>query len=72
MVTKILSISAIREETLNLMAKGSLSRNQPIHTLSRFYSDREWSLIEQELEINQYRLGDRISDLVGREEWTWD
>lgn len=72
MVTTILTLRAIREDTLALVAKGSLNRDQPIHALSRFYSDREWLMVEGELEANQYLLGDRISDLVGREEWTWD
>ncbi|PLS68720.1 MAG: DUF4327 domain-containing protein [Cyanobacteria bacterium M5B4] len=72
MVTTTLSIHAIREETLDLVAKGSLRRDQPIYALSRFYTHREWLMIEQELELNQYLLRDRISDLVGREEWTWD
>jgi hypothetical protein len=72
MVTTILTLSAIREDVLNLVKKGSLSRSQPIHALSRFYSDREWLMVEQELELNQYCLGDRIGDLLGREEWTCD
>ncbi len=72
MVTTILTLSAIRADALALVQKGSLSRNQPIHALSRFYSDREWLMVERELELNQYCLGDRISDLLGGEEWTWD
>ncbi|MCS6959948.1 MAG: DUF4327 family protein [Pseudanabaenaceae cyanobacterium SKYGB_i_bin29] len=72
MATKTLTIDAIREEVLRLIAKGLVTRNQPIHVLSKFYPDREWLMIEKELEINQYLLRDRISDLVGREEWSWD
>ncbi|MFN3361011.1 MAG: DUF4327 family protein [Pseudanabaenaceae cyanobacterium] len=72
MATKILTIDAIREDALQLMAKGLIRRNQPIHVLSKFYPDREWLMIEKELEINQYLLRDRVADLVGREEWSWD
>ncbi len=66
------SIGAIRDEARHLIENGSLRRQQPIHALCKFFPDREWVGVEQELEINQYLLRDRISDLVTNEDWTND
>jgi hypothetical protein len=66
------SIGAIRDEVRHLVENGSLKRQQPIHALCRFYPDREWDQIEQELEMNQFLLRDRICDLVSQEAWSSD
>ncbi|CAN1210024.1 DUF4327 domain-containing protein [Tumidithrix helvetica PCC 7403] len=66
------SIGAIRDEARHLVESGSLNRHQPIHALCRFYPDREWCQIEQELEMNQFLLRDRICDLVSQEDWSCD
>jgi hypothetical protein len=66
------SISASQDEARHLLESGRLTRSQPIHTLCRFFRDREWCQIEQELENNQYLLRDRICDLVSRECWQSD
>lgn len=63
------SIDAIRDEARHLVENGSLNRQQPIHALCRFFPDREWCCVEQELELNQYLLRDRICDLVSKEDW---
>lgn len=66
------TIGAIRDEARHLVESGSLSRQQPIHALCRFFPDREWCSVERELELNQFLLRDRISDLVTNEEWSND
>jgi Domain of unknown function (DUF4327) len=66
------SIEAIRDEARHLVETGSLTRTQPIHTLCRFFADREWGNVEHELEANQFLLRDRISDLFSQEDWTND
>jgi Domain of unknown function (DUF4327) len=66
------SIEAIRDEARHLVEIGSLTRQQPIHTLCRFFADREWDDVEHELEANQFLLRDRISDLFSQEDWTND
>ncbi len=66
------SIGAIQDEAKHLIESGKLTRSQPIHTLCRFFRDREWCQIERELENNQYLLRDRICDLVSHECWQND
>jgi len=66
------TISVIKDEVRDLVDRGKLSRHQPIHTLCRFFPDREWVFIERELELNQYLLRDHICDLVGDESWSDD
>jgi hypothetical protein len=65
-------IEVIKEEARRLVRKGVLQRQQPIYTLCKYFSDREWSYFERELEINEYLLRDRIIDLLGCEEWRED
>jgi hypothetical protein len=65
-------ISAIQDEARHLLESGRLKRTQPIHTLGRFFRDREWCQIERELADNQYLLRDRICDLVSHECWQDD
>ena len=66
------TIGAIKEDVRHLVECGSLDRNQHLHTLCRFYPDREWCQIERELEFNQFLLRDRICDLVSQECWARD
>jgi hypothetical protein len=66
------TIALIKDEARSLVEHGRLSRHQPIHALCRFFPDREWVIIERELELNQYLLRDQICDLVGSEYWSND
>ena len=66
------SIEMIRSEARGLVQSGLLNRQQPIYSLCRFIPAREWCYIEQELEKHQFLLRDRLSDLVGREDWEND
>ncbi|URR35975.1 DUF4327 family protein [Thermosynechococcus sp. HN-54] len=66
------SIELVKEEARRLVAKGVVSRQQPIYTLCQFVPVREWPLIEAELERCDFMLRDRIGDLIGRECWDND
>ncbi|HEY9877774.1 MAG TPA: DUF4327 family protein [Leptolyngbyaceae cyanobacterium] len=66
------TIDVIRDEVRQLVQKGAISRQQPIYTLCRYIPAREWALVEVELEAEGFLLRDRISDLVGREDWEND
>lgn len=66
------SLDVIRDEVLNLVKKGVVSRNQRIYSICQFIPAREWHYMEMELEQSNFLLRDRISDLIGREEWDND
>jgi hypothetical protein len=66
------TIDTIRDEARHLVHQGVVSRQQPIYTLCRFIPAREWAFVESELEVNGFLLRDRVSDLVGREDWEND
>ena len=66
------SMEILRSEARGLVQSGLLNRQQPIYSLCRFIPAREWRCIEQELEQHQFLLRDRLSDLVGREDWEND
>lgn len=66
------SIELVKDEARQLVAKGVVSRQQPIYTLCQFVPVREWPLIEAELERCDFMLRDRIGDLIGRECWDND
>lgn len=66
------SIDLIRDEARHLVQRGSVSRQQPIYTLCKYIPAREWTLVECELEASGFLLRDRISDLMGREDWDND
>lgn len=70
--TKRYSISAIREEAINLLELGFIAINQPIRILFEYLPANEWSMIESELERYDYFLRDRIIDLVGEISWKSD
>lgn len=67
-----LSIGAICDEARHLVETGSVNRQQPIHCLCKYFADREWGFVEHELELNQFLLRDRISDLMSKEDWSND
>lgn len=66
------SIELVKDEARRLVAKGVVSRQQPIYTLCQFVPVREWPLIEAELERCDFMLRDRIGDLIGRKCWDND
>ncbi len=63
------SLEVIREEARQLVHKGIISRQQPIYILCQNIPARDWVYFATELEANEFLLRDRISDLLGREEW---
>lgn len=65
-------IDALKDDVRHLVAKGAVSRYQPIYTLCRYIPDREWLWVERELENNRFLLRDPVIDLLGREDWTND
>jgi hypothetical protein len=66
------SIDVVRDEVRRLVAKGIVSRQQPIYILCHHISAREWVCVENELERCNYLLRDRIADLLGNEHWDND
>jgi len=66
------SIDSIRREACELVASGTVSRNQPIYTLCQHIPAREWDSVECELEEYGYLLRDRIVDLLGSDFWRCD
>lgn len=70
--TKRYSISAIREEAINLLEVGAITIDQPLRVLFEYLPVNEWSTIESELERYDYFLRDRIIDLVGEISWEND
>lgn len=68
----IYSIDTIRDEARQLVDQGVISRQQPIYVLCQYIPAREWVCVECELEQCEFLLRDRISDLIGCEEWDND
>jgi hypothetical protein len=66
------SIGLLQDEARELVHQGLIGRHQPIYTLCRYIPAREWVCVEGELEENGFLLRDRISDLMGREDWDND
>lgn len=66
------SLDVIRDEVVQMVQKGVVSRNQRIYNLFQCIPAREWHYMEMELEQGNFLLRDRISDLIGREEWAND
>lgn len=66
------SIDVVRDEARRLVAKGIVSRHQPIYTLSNHISARDWVYVENELNRCDFLLRDRICDLLGNECWDND
>lgn len=63
------SLEVIREEARQLVHKGMISRQQPIYILCQNIPARDWVYFASQVEANELLLRDRISDLLGREEW---
>ena len=51
---------------------GVISLNQPLRILCEYLPAQHWHKIEQELEVNDYLLRDRIIDLLGALRWEND
>lgn len=66
------SIDVVRDEARRLVAKGIVSRHQPIYMLCNYISARDWACVESELTRNDFLLRDRICDLLGNECWDND
>ncbi|MEO0532503.1 MAG: DUF4327 family protein [Cyanobacteria bacterium P01_A01_bin.123] len=66
------SIDMIQDEARQLVQRGVVSRQQPIYTLCQYIPAREWEGVEAALERQGFLLRDRISDLMGREDWEND
>ncbi len=66
------SISTIQDEVRALVTKGSIGKQHQIYSLSRYFDDREWPMVEQVLETNDYLLRDYVYDLIGQESWASD
>lgn len=66
------SLEIIQNEVRQLVRKGVVRRQQPIYTLYQYIPAREWVFIERELEMSDFLLRDRISDLISGEIWDND
>lgn len=66
------SLDFLRDEVRALLAKGSISRHQPIYVLANYLPPREWLVVERELAERDYLLRDRIADLLPEEKWDED
>ena len=67
-----LTIEDIRDEALQLVYLGKVSRRQPIYVMCQHIPAREWADVECELERNSFLLRDRIGDLISAEDWQND
>ena len=70
--SKRYSIGTIREEAFNLLETGVISMDQPLRILYEYLPAQYWNAVEQELEIHDYLLRDRIIDLIGSLRWDND
>ncbi len=66
------SINAIQDEVRSLVTKGSLDRQSQIYSLARYFDNRQWQQVEQELQDHEYLLRDPVCDLIGKESWASD
>ncbi len=66
------SLTMIQDEVRQLVDKGVVNRQQPIYSLCKHISPREWVCIECELEKSDFLLRDRIGDLMAHEKWDND
>jgi hypothetical protein len=69
---KIYNLDMLRDEVRELVDRGVVHRQQPIHTLCRYIPEREWECIEVNLEDSEYLLCDRVIDLLAQERWEED
>ncbi len=66
------SIDMIKDEAVQLLEKGVVTRYQPIYTLCQFIPAREWLCVERVLEAYDYLLRDQIADLIPVQVWEND
>jgi hypothetical protein len=66
------SLADFQDEVRALVSRGVLGRQQRIYELRGYFDDRAWENVEQLLDLNEYLLKDRITDLVGKECWNND
>lgn len=66
------TLEMLRDEARELVDKGLIDRQQPIHALCRFVPQEGWKCVELELELNEYLLRDHIIDLLAKEDWSND
>lgn len=66
------TLDVLRDEAIQLVQQGVISRQQPIYSLCNYFPAREWPYIESELARHDYLLRDRIIDLIGCERWQED
>jgi Domain of unknown function (DUF4327) len=66
------SITDFKDEVRNLIARGSIDRQQRIYELKKYFGDRQWQEIEHLLNTYDYVLRGHIIDLVSAESWTND
>jgi hypothetical protein len=66
------SIQDIQDEARDLVARGSVGKQNRIYELAKYFGYGDWRAIERLLEINEYVLRDNIIDLVGAEAWIND
>jgi hypothetical protein len=65
-------ISDFQDEVRDLVARGSIGRQQRIYELKKYFDARQWQDVERLLETYDYVLRGRIIDLVGSESWIND
>jgi hypothetical protein len=66
------SMSGIRAEVRYLLSEGRLRRGQPVSVLCEFFSAQEWKAIAEELELAGIQPHERLTDLIGPEDWPDD
>lgn len=66
------TLEMLRDEAIQLVQQGIISRQQALYTLCSHIPAREWPYVEAELERHNYLLRDRIIDLIGCETWQED
>lgn len=71
-VTCLYSITDLRDEVRELVARGLVGRQQRIYELRRCFGDRRWPNIEPLLIEHEYTPKNYVIDLVGQESWTND
>jgi Domain of unknown function (DUF4327) len=72
MLTLTYSIDLIKDEARHLVENGTLSCQQSIGSICQFFPERERGQVEKALELNQYLLRDRLSELVTDPSWDND
>ena len=65
-------ITDFQDEVRALVARGSVSRQQRIYELRKYFGDRQWQNVERLLAEEDYLLRGYIIDLVGKESWIND